>query len=250
MLRAVEFEEREGYVSFEGSKVKATELVEPAISLYIVSVNDPYFDLESTQLERYNNSHVDSDESTHAVTLTKVPAPDDYPLKDWHSNVYRVHFDTTKTSSPGLGGFVTRFFPNKLGIFENVFYVKAPKGVFFTSKSNFTTTNIEYLNQYSTGDWQEVHEKYEITGNVTGSGGHTCLWKVPDYDGLPEQFDIYVGAATVLDITDNPDFFYTPLFDPSLGARMTPGGVLSSDQFVEDSALSSVQILRGGGSQY
>lgn len=252
MLRAVEFEEREGYVSFEGSKVKATELVEPAIDLYIVSVNDPFFDLESTQLRRYNNSYVSSDESTHAVTVTRVTAPDDYPLKVTHPNVYKVHFDTTKKSSPGLGGFICSFIPRKNGRFEEAFYIKAPIGLTFVTTANFVipTDTQTWLNRETSGGWQETHVAFDMnTEDVNDDGGYIYLNKLDGYD-VPEQFDVYVGAIAVLNITDNPDFVYTPLFDPSLGARMTPGGVLSSDQFVEDSALSSVQILRGGGSQY
>ena len=250
MLRAVEFEEREGYVSFEGSKVKATELVEPAISLYIVSAKDPFFDLESTQLRMYNNSYVDSDESTHAITITRVTAPDDYPLKNNHPNVYKVHFNTTKTSSPDLGGFVCSFIPRKNGRFEEAFYVKAPVGLRFSARANFVipTDTQTWLNRETTGDWQETHISFDMnTEDINDDGGHIYLSQISGYD-IPEQFDVYVGAIAVLDITDNPDFVYTPLFDPSLGARMTSGGVLSSDQFVEDSALSSVQILRGGQS--
>ena len=138
------------------------------------------------------------------------------------------------------------FTPNKLGTFEDVLFVKAPKGLRMVIASNYIATNIEVLNRDTTGEWQECHFRFDIKSGENKTGGHVYFTILSGAE-IPEQFDIYLGAATVLDITDNPDFFYTPLFDPSLGARMTPGGLLHSESFVEDSALSSVQILRGGG---
>lgn len=249
MLRAVEFEEREGYVSFEGSKVKATEFVEPAIDLYLVDqINDPYFDSENTVIHMYNNSYVGSDPSTHAITITRIPAPDDYPLKNQHSNVYKIHFDTTKKSSPGLGGFYVIYYPMKQDTFEEAVYFKAPLGVDLLAYSNYDAS-CSYINARSTGAWQESHARIQVLDREETSGGHIAFIPNGIID-LADQFDIYIGAVAILDIGSNPDFIYTPLFDPSLGARITPGGVLSSDQFVEDSALSSVQVLRGGGSQH
>lgn len=226
--------------SFEGSNVRAVSFLEGSAREGMdVYKNDPFFDLETTTISKYNNK------ATATPILTKIPAPDDYPLKDVHPTVYKLSFDRTLESTPGLGGYACLFYPNKLGTFEDVFYCKAPKGLRMYVVSNYTASNIELLNSDTTGEWQEGHIKFDVTGNEDRSGGHVCFLIISEAD-VPEQFDVYLGAATVLDITDNPDFFYTPLFDPSLGARMTPGGDLHSDSFVEDSETASVQILRGG----
>ena len=227
--------------SFEKSKVRAMSFLEGSAREGMdVYKNDPFFDLETTTISRYNNSN------TATPVLTKIAAPDDCPLKNFHSTVYKLSFDRSLASSPGLGGYVCSFTPNKLGTFEDVLFVKAPKGLRIDIASNYTATNIRVLNRDTTGEWQECHIRFDIKSNENRTGGHVYFTILSGAE-IPEQFDVYLGAATVLDITDNPDFFYAPLFDSSLGARMTPGGLLHSESFVEDSEASSVQILRGGG---
>lgn len=226
--------------SFEKSIVRAVNFLEGSAREGLdVYKNDPFFDLETTTISRYNNS------STATPVLTKIAAPDDYPLKDIHSTVYKLSFDRSLASSPGLGGYVCTFTPNKLGIFEDVFYLKAPKGLQMNIASNYVVSSSKSLNRDTTGDWQEGHIRFDIKSGENKTGGHIYFAILSGAD-IPEQFDVYLGAATVLDLTDNPDFFYTPLFDPSLGARMTPGGLLHSGAFIEDSVISSVQVSRGG----
>ena len=228
--------------SFEKNKVRAMSFLEGSAREGMdVYKNDPFFDLETTTISRYNNSN------TATPVLTKIAAPDDCPLKNFHSTVYKLSFDRSLASSPGLGGYVCSFTPNKLGTFEDVLFVKAPKGLRIDIASNYTATNIRVLNRDTTGEWQECHIRFDIKSNENRTGGHVYFTILSGAE-IPEQFDVYLGAATVLDITDNPDFFYAPLFDSSLGARMTPGGLLHSESFVEDSEASSVQILRGGDS--
>lgn len=226
--------------SFEKSNVRAVSFLEGSAKEGLdVYKNDPFFDLETTTISRYNNS------STATPVLTKIPAPDDYPLKDIHSTVYKLSFNRSLASSPGLGGYVCTFTPNKLGTFEDVFYLKAPKGLQMKIASNYVVSSSKSLNGDTTGDWQEGHIRFDIKSGENKTGGHIYFAILSEAD-IPEQFDVYLGAATVLDLTDNPDFFYTPLFDPSLGARMTPGGLLHSGAFIEDSVISSVQVSRGG----
>ena len=233
--------EDKSYSSFEKNNVRAVSFLEGSAREGMdVYKNDPFFDLETTTILRYNNSN------TATPVLTKITAPDDYPLKNFHSTVYKLSFDRTLESTPGLGGYVCLFTPNKLGTFEDVLFVKAPKGLQMSIASNYSAANSKWLNRNTTGDWQESHVRFDITGDESKTGGYIYFTILSGAD-TPEQFDVYLGAATVLDLTDNPDFFYTPLFDPSLGARMTPGGLLHSESFVEDSEASSVQILRGGG---
>ena len=238
--------DEKNYTSFEQNRVRTNELLEGSFwqSLAVKGSEDPFFE-GSRALYCYNNSYSSSDESTHTPVLTKVDAPDDFPLKDSHPTVYKISFDRTKTATPDLGGFVNSFYPKKVGIFKQVMYLKAPKGLNPRPYSNYIVNSIRSFNADTTGAWQEIYIRISVSDRVTGSGGHIAFTS-NSLAELPEQFDIYVGASTVLDISDHPELLHTPLFDPFLGARMTPGGLLSSDQFVEDSALSSVQILRGG----
>lgn len=238
--------DEKNYTSFEQSRVRTNELLEGSFwqSLAVKGSEDPFFE-GSKALYRYNNSYSSSDESTHTPVLTKVDAPDDFPLKDSHPKVYKISFDRTKTSTPNLGGFVNSFRPNKVGIFKQVMYLKAPKGLTPLAYSNYIVNSIRSFNNNTTGDWQEIYIRISVSDKVNLDGGHIAF--APNsLAELPEQFDIYIGASTVLNISDYPELLHTPLFDPSLGARMTPGGLLHSESFVEDSEASSVQILRGG----
>ena len=234
------------YTSFEQNKVRTNELLEGSFwqSLAVDGSEDPFFE-GSKALYRYNNSYSSSDESTNTPVLTKVDAPDDFPLKDSHPKVYKLSFDRTKTATPELGGFINSFRPNKVGIFKQVMYLKAPEGLNPLARNNYIVNSIRSFNANTTGTWQEIYIRISVSDKVNLDGGHISF-TLNSLAEVPEQFDIYVGASTVLDITDYPELLHTPLFDPSLGARMTSGGALHSEAFIEDSAISSVQVSRGG----
>ena len=238
--------EREGYVSFCGNEVKATEFIESsAYRMFILSgYEDLFFDEGVNGVHNYNDSlEGEDDQNPYIIRET---APDDYPLKNEHPYVLRLHWAdrATHPTSPGLAGvYPNGYYGVNNAVHEQVLYLKAPAGLTLRTV-NTASESYEWTTDITTGDWQEIHLKRTYTTSDSWDiGGHIYFY-TEDPDSLPNEFDIYLGAFMILDITENPEFFYANLIDSSVAFRILPGGVAISDSFIEDETATNVSVYR------
>ena len=239
--------EREGYVSFCENEVKATEFIESsAYRMFALSSHsDVFFDEGINRLRSYNNSSPDADRNPYIIRET---APDDYPLKNEHPYVLRLHWAdrATHPTSPGLGGiYPTGYYGVNNSIHEQVLFLKAPAGLKVHATSNSVTSEShEWSITITTGDWQEIRLKRTYTTAENQNIGGHIYFSQGEAAEVPNEFDIYLGAFMILDITENPEFFYANLIDPSVAFRILPGGIAISDEFIEDETATNVSVYR------
>lgn len=239
-------EERRLFVSFSENEVEATEFIESsAYGMFVLSSHsDVFFDEGINRLRSYNNSSPDADRNPQ---LIREVAPDDYPLKNEHSYVVRLHWKdrTTNPTSPSLAGiYPTGYYGVNNSIHEQVLFLKAPAGLKVHATSNSVTSeSYEWNTNITTGDWQEIRLKRTYTTAENQNIGGHIYFSQGEAEEVPNEFDIYLGAFMILDITENPEFFYANVADSSVAFRIVPGGIAISDEFVEEER-DRISVLR------